>query len=279
MRLLVTGAGGTLGSTLAETALKAGHEVTAPDRESMDITDALDVIRAVNASEPEAVVNCAAFSDVDAAQAHPREALAVNRDGARNVAKAAAEAGAAFVHISTDYVFDGKREVPYLPQDRPAPLNLYGISKLAGEMAVQESHGEALILRTSWIFGGHSRGFVAWVSTKLREAGPALQIVEDQQSRPTWCRDLAQSILALIALGATGVHHVADRGHCTRLELAREVQGILGTTRELLGVPGEEFGAPARRPHYSVLDLASTEALLGRDLPYWQESLRKYFGE
>ena len=194
------------------------------DRMKLLITDAGAIRRAISAFRPTAVVNCAAFSNVDAAQTAPEEALDVNRDGARHLAAAAAEIGAQIVHISTDYVFDGKKTTPYLPTDQPAPLSLYGISKLAGEVAVREAHPEALILRTSWIFGEGGKGFVAWA----------------------------------------------------RLELAHEIRTILGSDREITGVSSETFGAAARRPAYSVLDLTSAEDALGRPLPPWQASLRSY---
>ena len=276
MKILVTGAGGTLGRALTGTARAAGHQVSAMERGDLDITDASAVRAVVRLLGPHVVVNCAAFSDVDAAQAHPRDALTVNRDGTRNIAVAAREAETGVVHISTDYVFDGKKKTPYRPHDQPAPLNLYGISKLAGEVAALEAHPRALVLRTSWIFGQGSGGFVGWAAGQLRQEGPPLRIVEDERSRPTWSRDLAQGILELVAAEAQGVHHLANRGDCNRLELAREIREIVGSRRELVGVSGEEFGAPARRPHYSVLDLESGEALLGRGLPHWRESLRRY---
>ena len=275
MNILVTGVGGVLGSAVVKSALEGGHTAVALSREMLDITDP-DRTRALIAkARPDAVINCAAFSNVDAAQEFPEEALRVNRDGARNVAAAAEKVGAKIVHISTDYVFDGKQNTPYLPTDQPAPLSFYGISKLAGEAAVREAAPQALILRTSWIFGKGGSGFVAWVRKALSEDGEPLRIVEDERSRPTWSRDLAQGILELAKAGATGCHHLANTGDCTRLELAEEIRAILGSDRELVGVKSEEFGAPARRPAYSVLDLASAEAVLGQALPSWQDSLRR----
>lgn len=289
---------------MVRAATGEGHRVTPLDREGLDITRREEALRVITGAAPELVVNCAAFSNVDAARAEPREALLVNRDGAGNVALAAAEAGAGVVHISTDYVFDGKKSSPYTPQDQPAPLSLYGISKLAGEMAVLETNPRALIVRTSWIFGGAEKGFVAWVRRQLSQEGPALRIVQDERSRPTYAADLAPALLRLGEVGASGVLHLANAGHCTRLELAEEVRGILGSgqeragpglagagpgprgagpgptaaglNREFHGVNSEAFGAPARRPLFSVLDLTEAEKILGGPLPSWQESLRRY---
>jgi len=141
---------------------------------------------------------------------------------------------------------------------------------------VREAAPQALILRTSWIFGSSETGFVAWARKALSEDGGPLRIVQDERSRPTWSRDLAQGILELAGVGATGCHHLANTGDCTRLELAEEIRAILGSELELVGVKSEIFGAPARRPAYSVLGLESAEALLGRSLPTWKESLRRH---
>ena len=278
MKILITGAGGVLGSAVVNAAREGGHTVVALARETLDITDAGESMAAIADARPDAVINCAAFSNVDAAQEFPEEALRVNRDGARNVALAAREVGARMVHLSTDYVFDGKQNTPYLPTDQPAPLNLYGISKLAGEHAVREVAPQALILRTSWIFGSGGTGFVAWARKAFNEEGDPLRIVQDERSRPSWSKELALGILELVGADASGCHHLANTGDCTRLELAKEIRAILGSNRELVGVNSEGFGAPARRPAYSVLDLTSTESILGRPLPPWKDALRKYLG-
>lgn len=158
MKLLITGAEGVLGSALVRVAKEMGYSVMALDRAELDITDLGRARALIAKTRAEVVINCAAFSNVDAAQKFPQEALKVNRDGARTLAAAAAEIGAKIVYLSTDYVFDGKKTSPYLPGDQTAPLNLYGISKLAGEQAVREVAPQALILRTSWLFGDGGRG-------------------------------------------------------------------------------------------------------------------------
>ena len=311
MKVLVTGASGLLGGALAREARGRGHEVLAPDREELDVTDPEGVEEAVRGfgekrDGPLVILNCAAFSQVDRAQAEPEEALAVNRDGAANVAGAAARAGAFLLHVSTDYVFDGKKEEPYLPTDQPAPLNLYGISKLAGELAVRAAGGQHLILRTSWLFGHTDAGFVAFLRRAFSEpasTGP-LRVVKDETSRPTYVEDLAPALLDLVEARTASapssdpeshpaVLHLANRGSCTRLELAQAVQEELRGTvdlgpgeegsaegdpldREILPVTSEAFGAPARRPRYSVLDLTLAEEILGRSLPNWREALRRF---
>jgi dTDP-4-dehydrorhamnose reductase len=276
MKILVTGAKGVLGSALVRAGEGAGFTVVPLSREELDITDAGMVEEATLRIRPDAVVNCAAFTDVDGAQHQPQEALRVNRDGARNLAMAGVGVGARTVQISTDYVFDGKKGRPYLPTDQPAPLNLYGITKLAGEVAVREVDQKALVVRTSWIFGEGGPGFVAWVAQALLQEGPPLRVVADERSRPTFAPDLAMGLLSLLRAGVTGCLHLANRGECTRLELAQEIRSILDSPRTLLPTTAEAFGAPARRPAYSVLDLSQAEVVLGSPLPPWRESLRRY---
>lgn len=276
MKILVAGAKGVLGSALVEAGERAGFEVIPLSREALDITEARRVEAATIRIRPDAVVNCAAFTDVDGAQHRPQEALRVNRDGARNLAMAAVGVGARTVQISTDYVFDGRKGRPYLPTDQPAPLNLYGITKLAGEVAVREVDPRALVVRTSWVFGDGGGGFVAWAVQALSQEGPPLRVVADERSRPTFAPDLSEGLLTLLREGVTGCFHLANSGDCTRLELAQEIRSTLNSRRTLLSVTAEAFGAPARRPAYSVLDLSQAEAVLGRPLPPWRESLRRY---
>jgi dTDP-4-dehydrorhamnose reductase len=227
---------------------------------------------------PDVVYNCAAFSAVDRAEAEPAEALRVNRDGPLNLARSAGSVGALLVHIGTDYVFDGRKSSPYLPTDRPGPVNVYGISKLAGESAVRETAGEHLVVRTSWLFGPGGSGFVAAMSRLFSEDGAPVRVVEDEVSRPTSVEDLAPALLDLVDHGARGLLHLAGSGQCSRLELAEEIRRTLGSRRGLVGVSSESYAAPARRPSYSVLDLGDAHRLLGRELPPWRDALRALLG-
>ncbi len=288
MRVLITGACGLLGKALSAEAARQGHSTFPFRREELDITDAGAVHAALHRTRPDVVFNCAAFSNVDRAEAEPALALAVNRDGAGNVAEAAAGAGAVMVHLSTDYVFDGKQTVPYRPSDPPAPLSHYGRSKLAGERAVRESGAEHLVVRTSWLFGEGSKGFVNFVrhALGLGAASGPVRVVSDETSRPTWIGDLAPALLDLVGKGGRGFLHLANNGSCTRLELALEIRAAMsepgappppqGGFPEILPVDSGSFGAPARRPLYSVLDLTDAERVLGRPMVPWQTSLRRF---
>jgi dTDP-4-dehydrorhamnose reductase len=273
VRVLVTGARGLLGSVLSRVAGERGLRVLATSREELDITDPVAVEAVLERFSPDVVYNCAAFSAVDRAEAHPREALRVNRDGPGHLARGAGAHGAVLVHIGTDYVFDGRKTSPYLPTDRPGPLNVYGISKLAGELAVRETAPEHLVVRTSWLFGPGGSGFVSVMSRLFAEDGGPVRVVEDEVSRPTFVEDLAPALLDLVAAGSRGLLHLAGSGHCNRLELAEEIREILGGHRALVGVSARAYGAPARRPPYSVLDLEDAFRALGRGLPHWRESL------
>lgn len=280
MSLLITGARGLLGSAVTAEARRRGQDVLPLSRDELDITDSGAVHAAIRDARPGAVINCAAFSNVDRAEEDTDEAMAINRDGPRNLAEAAAESGSLLVHLSTDYVFDGKKTEPYLPSDQPAPLNLYGISKLAGEAAVRDSGCRHLIVRTSWLFGPGRDDFVDLVRKALTEdEDEPLRMVDDQVSRPTWTGTLAPALLDLVEAGARGVLHVANRGTCSRLELALEIREILNSSRPIGPLPSEEYGAPARRPAYSAMDLSGAEAALGRELPHWRTTLRTFLLE
>jgi dTDP-4-dehydrorhamnose reductase len=276
MRILVTGARGLLGEAVATRAGTRGHDVVALGHAELDVTDGAAVRDRVTAARPEAVVHCAAYTAVDRAESEPELARAVNRDGTRHVAEAAAEAGAVLVHVSTDYVFDGRKRSPYLPTDEPGPLSVYGRTKLEGEVVVAEVGGEALTVRSSWLYGPES-GFVPAILRRARGGG-SLRVVDDQRGRPTWARHAAVALLDLLESDARGIWHVACGGDCTWLELAREAIGLEGldVEVEVEGVCSEEYGAPARRPAYSVLDLDATEERLGRRMLHWREGLRGY---
>jgi dTDP-4-dehydrorhamnose reductase len=253
MWILITGAAGMLGHDLAEAAAAAGHDVVALGRAELDITDRDATIAAVGAAAPECVINCGAFTDVDGAEQHRALAWAVNADGAGHVAAAAATSGAWVLHVSTDYVFDGEKRVPYIESDPVAPRSEYGRSKLAGEAAVAESAaGAHTIVRSSWLFGAHGRSFPG---TILRLAGERdqLTVVDDQVGCPTFTGHLAVALVELAERRPLGVVHVAAAGHCTWYEFAQEIVNRSGHACAVAPGTTAELGRPAPRPAYSVL--------------------------
>jgi len=277
-RLLVTGAGGLLGREVVRAGEVRGYEVAAIDRSTLDVTDAGAVRAHFLASRPEVVVHCAAYTAVDRAEEEPDLARRVNVDGARNVAEGAVACGAWMVHVSTDYVFDGAATKPYAVDAATGPRSVYGRTKLEGEGAVLAASPLALVVRTSWLYGSGGRNFVTAMLERGR-AGAPLRVVGDQTGRPTWARNAAHGLLDLFERRVRGVWHLADGGTATWCELAREAFRRAGIDADVVSVTTAAWGAPAPRPGYSVLDLAGTEALLGRASMDWREALGLFLDE
>jgi len=273
MRVLVTGAAGMLGRDLVP-HLAARHEVTAVDLE-VDVIDPAAVRDCVRACRPEGVVHLAAWTDVDGAEAREDEAAAVNAGGTGNVAAAAAEAGAALVVPSTDYVFDGRKGAPYAEDDAPAPLSAYGRTKLAGERAALARHPDGTrIARTAWLYGAGGRNFVDTMR-RLGAERDAVEVVDDQVGSPTWTRDLAPAIEALLDLPA-GVYHTAGAGSVSWAGLAAAVFEEAGLACRVRPIATARLGRPAPRPALSALAVTRPGAPRLRD---WREALRDYLGE
>ncbi len=274
MRILITGASGMLGRALAA-RLANGHSLLLWGRQEADLTDEGAVRDAARGIEFDAVVHAAAATDVDGCERDEEGALRVNRDGVRHMAALALERGAQLVTIGTDYVFDGTKTSPYEETDPTAPINAYGRTKLAGEVAALESGARALVVRTSWLFGPGGRNFVDTIAGKL-ERGDALQVVNDQRGSPTYTRDLAHGIARLLGRGATGIVHVTNRGEASWYEFAVAIGRFLGATAPIEPIPSSRMPRPAARPAYSVLSGTRYEALAGKPLPAWEEALHHY---
>jgi dTDP-4-dehydrorhamnose reductase len=276
MRFLITGAAGMLGRDLSVAAARAGHDVVALSRQELDVADAGAVRAAVLDARPEAVVNCAAWTDVDGAESDEAAATRVNGDGAGHVAAAAAAAGAYAVQLSTDYVFDGRDPGGYDESAPPAPLSAYGRSKLAGERAVSAAApAGSAIVRSSWLFGTHGRNFV---DTILRLAGEReeLRVVDDQRGCPTFTGHLAPALVAIAERRPTGVLHVAAAGACSWFELARAALEEAGIDTPVRPCATADFPRPAPRPACSVLRSTRGEAPA---LAPWREGVRAYVSE
>jgi dTDP-4-dehydrorhamnose reductase len=273
MRLLVTGGAGMLGQAVAAAATRLGHNVIALPRADLDITDADHVRRVVAAAEPRAVVNCAAWTDVDGAETAEAAATEVNGAGAGNVARAAAENGARVVHVSTDYVFDGSKTTPWVESDPVAPLGAYGRSKLAGEEEVSLADGEHAIVRSAWLFGAGGRNFVDTMLA-LADERDEVSVVTDQVGCPTWTGHLAEALVELAERrGDVGIFHAAAAGACSWYELAIEVFARAAVRCRVLPTTAERFARPAPRPAYSVLE---TEREATPILPPWQDGVAAY---
>lgn len=276
---LVTGAGGMLGADLVGALTARGEEVTRMDRAGLDVTDAAAVTAAIAAGRPDVVVNCAAWTAVDDAEAAEERALAVNGGGPANLAAACARFGARLVQVSTDYVFAGDAGRPYAEDHVPAPRTAYGRTKLAGERAVLGRLPESgYVVRTAWLYGAHGPSFVRTM-IELADRRPTVDVVTDQHGQPTWTVDVAGQIIALVeAEAAPGIYHATSSGQTTWFGLAREVFGLLGADpARVRPIPGSALPRPAARPAYSVLGHG---AWAGPGIPpigEWRAALHRAF--
>jgi dTDP-4-dehydrorhamnose reductase len=290
MRLLVTGAGGMLAADVERCAEKAGHETIAMTHEELDITDAVALERAFEpvttdaagtAAErsPDAVINCAAFTDVDRAETERDDAYAVNAEGAGKLARAAARASVAMLHVSSDYVFAGSphldadgRPRPYVESDEPDPVSVYGQSKLDGERQVLAASPRHAVVRSSWLYGVHGRNFVA---TMLRLGGEraSVEVVDDQVGCPTWTGHLAPSLIGILERGVSGLVHLAGAGAVSWNGFALEIFRQAEIECEVRASTTAALGRPAPRPAYSALASERDDVL---PMPPWQDGLAGY---
>ncbi len=251
--------------------------VVAAQRRDLDVTDEAAVLGFIEAQRPEVVFHCAAWTAVDQAESKAELADRVNRGGTANVVAAADAAGARVVHFSTDYVFDGRAREPIQTDAPLAPISAYGRSKAEAEKAISSSDGAHLIVRTSWLYGPGGGNFVDAMAAR---AGLAeLRIVVDQVGRPTRTRDLARAAIDLAAADCHGVFHVANQGQCSWFELATTIFQWMGSDVNLTPVTTQEWGAPAPRPLYSVLDLTAAEERLGAPMVHWMDALEAHLRE
>lgn len=279
MRILVTGRTGQLATSLSEQARGTSVELINRGRPALDLERPSEAAARIKHLRPNLVVNAAAYTAVDRAEAEPDRAFAVNRDGAAAAARAAAQLGVPFIHISTDYVFDGAKRTPYVETDKTGPINIYGASKLAGEEAVLAAHPHALILRTSWVFSPFGSNFVKTMLT-AGATRPVLRVVSDQAGNPTSALDLASAILAIaprLRDEAGGVFHYAGGGATSWYGFAdaifAESRKLGGPSPDLQAITTEEYPTPARRPANSRLDCSAFVARFGVTPRPWLEDL------
>jgi dTDP-4-dehydrorhamnose reductase len=272
MRVTIIGASGLLGKALLQEW--TGDAVTGLRSSNADIRDAKRVQQVLHETRPEWVVLAAAYTDVDGCENNPDLAFAVNRDGAVNVAAAAKHVGARMVFLSSDYVFDGKKTIPYETDDARNPQSVYGRTKAEAEIKLLELMPDCCIARTSWLFGVGGKCFPDTI-LKLAASRPALDVVNDQRGCPTYTADLARAIIQLCRKEASGIVHVTNAGDCTWFEFAKEIIGSAGLATAVRPVSSQQMARPAPRPAYSVLSPARLQAL-GIDLPSWHDALRRY---
>jgi len=281
MQVLLIGANGQLAQDLHRSL--ARDEVIPVTHQELEICDAAAVQGLVDRLRPHCIINTAAFHRVDDCEDQAERAFAVNGSGLCNLARVAQRFGAVLVHFSTDYVFDGTKDTPYVETDRPGPLSVYAMSRLVGEWAVQQYCSKYFVVRTCGLYGaaGSSSKGGNFVETMLRLAskGQLIRVVSDQTVTPTSTRDLAEKLVPLIHTEQYGVYHMTNTGECSWYEFAQEVFRQVGLSSELVPTTTEAFGAKARRPAYSVLDNYALRQAGFSDFRPWQEALAEYLGD
>lgn len=279
-RWLVTGAAGMLGRDMVTVARERGENVTALGRAGLDITDEAMVRAAVERLRPDVVVNCAAWTAVDDAEAHEAQALALNGHAVASLAAACRASGAVLVQPSTDYVFPGTASSPYAEDAAVSPVNAYGRTKLAGERAVLETlPSSGYVVRTAWLYGARGRSFPATM-IRLARAGESPSVVNDQRGQPTWTVDVARQIHALASKSApAGVYHATSSGVATWYELAEEIFRRLSAPGTVVPVTTAGYPAPAPRPAYSVLGHSAWTAAGIAPIRDWRDGLDEAFPE
>lgn len=275
MKVFITGVSGQLGHDVAEVLTERGIEHKGVSSKELDICDRDAVLTALSEYKPDAVIHCAAYTKVDLAESEPERCWRVNVDGTRNIAEACRALNTKMVYISTDYVFPGEGDRPYEVSDATRPLNTYGRTKLAGELAVQSMTDSHFIVRTSWVIGVNGANFVKTM-LRLAETHDELSVVCDQVGSPTFTADLAPLLCDMIMTESYGVYHATNEGICSWAELAEEIFRIAGKKVRVKHVTTEEYGAKAWRPKNSRLSKEKLSESGFERLPGWRDSLEKY---
>lgn len=284
--VLVTGANGQLGSELKKLTdrLELPFRFIFTDAHDLDVTDREQVTDFVRDNRIRYIVNCAAYTAVDKAETDVEMAYMVNEKAVENIAVVAKQENVRVVHISTDFVFEGSSEIPYTEHIAPRPLSVYGKSKLKGEEALQAADGEWIILRTSWLYSAFGNNFVKTMIRLMKERDQ-LTIVDDQRGTPTYAADLAEMIVHILRFSEenewkTGIYHFSNRGETTWFGFAEEIQKQVGLDRcALIPVKSHEYGAPAPRPAYSVMNLTKIRETFHVEIPAWEEALKRCLTE
>ncbi len=280
MKILVTGSTGQLGSEVVRVLKADGMDVTGIGSKDLDFCRPEKVTEWVSRFEADWVVNCAAYTHVDMAEQEPDKAFLINRDATRALADGVKSYQGRLLHLSTDFIFDGRQSHPYSEEDTPYALGVYGASKLAGEAAVLDVLPEAVVLRTAWVYGAHGNNFVKTMLNFATERDE-IRVIDDQLGSPTWTGDIAKAIAVLIHAEAAGIYNFTNEGVASWYDLASEVVTVarqLGypvQTKYVRPIPACDYKTLATRPVYSVLSKRKIRATLNYHIPHWRESLRE----
>ncbi len=277
MKILITGAKGMMGSDLMKVlSQKKEYNLIGATRNDFDITDYSQTLQFLKDKRPDIVIHAAAYTKVDDCESHPETAYKVNEAGTKNVALGCKDINAKLICISTDYIFNGRKNIPYLENDIPEPLSVYGDSKLKGELVVQDILNDFIIVRTSWLFGRNGNNFISAI-LKQAEKTKTIKVVNDQTGSPTYTIDLSHAIEKLISCNAKGIFNITNSGECSWYQFAKnilELAGIKGV--DVVPITSEELKRPARRPAYSILNCSKFKNTTNYNMRHWEEALKDY---
>lgn len=278
MKVLVTGVKGQLGYDVVNELESRGYTAVGVDVTEMDITDSVKVREVLTEEMPDAVIHCAAYTAVDAAEDQVEICRKVNADGTENIAKVCGEIGSKLVYISTDYVFDGEGTQLWQPDDERHPLNVYGQTKYEGELAVEKYTDKYFIVRIAWVFGVNGKNFIKTM-LNLGKTRDELNVVNDQTGSPTYTYDLARLLVDMVETEKYGRYHATNEGLCTWYEFAKEIFRQAGLNVKVNPVSSDEFPSKAKRPHNSRMSKDKLEENGFQRLPSWEDALARYLKE
>ena len=289
MIILITGAKGMMGSDLIKVlSQKKEYNLTGATRSDFDITDYSQTLQFLKDKRPDIVIHAAAYTKVDDCESHSETAYKVNETGTKNIASGCKDINAKLICISTDYIFNGRKNTPYLENDMPEPLSVYGDSKLKGELAVKDILNDYIIVRTSWLFGKNGNNFIKAILKQATSPFPSfvrrgegrskvIKVVNDQTGSPTYTVDLSHAIEKLISCNAKGIFNITNSGECSWYQFAKkilELAGIKGV--DVVPITSEELKRPARRPAYSILDCSKFKSVTNYQMRHWEDALKDY---
>lgn len=275
MRILITGGKGQLGTDLTDFLSAQKYTVFSFSSKDIDITDIETFLKKAKEISPHIIINCAAYTRVDDCETNVEQAYKVNSLGAKNCAIVSNLLDCTLFHISTDYIFNGNQEKPYIEYDKPSPISIYGLSKYHGELQIKEHCSKFFILRVSGVYGKYGNNFIKTI-INLSKKMKTLKVVNDQITTPTFTMDICQQIAKLLPLNCYGTYHASSEGSCSWYELTKKIFEILNIDAEVIPCTTEEFPRPARRPKYSVLENFNLKLLGLNIMPHWEESLKKF---
>jgi dTDP-4-dehydrorhamnose reductase len=281
-KVLILGAHGQLGQDMMAIAASAGHAVSGVDVPDIDITDPVVTRKVIAAYAPDTIINCSAYTAVDACETHEREAFAVNSDGVAHIAQAAQAINARVVHFSTDYVFDGTKNRPYEESDIPNPKSVYGKSKLEGDRRLAQLLSDHIILRVAWLYGVHGQHFIKKIrdrALQIQDTGKPFKVVTDEIGTPTYAVDVCRQTLKLLTSDHRGTFHCTNEGFCSRYEFAQEILKAYAIDVPLEPCTSKDFVLPAPRPAYSVLENKRLKELGVNVMRDWKVAFGEYVEE